>query len=198
MDANEAGIEALIKNDPDMARAFKLAGKPPSRKRAPGFSSLLRTIVNQQVSVHAAQAIWERLENSLGSVDHKKIENASDETLRSFGLSAAKVRYARELAGAATNGSLDLKGLEKLDDETARAELTKIKGIGLWTADIYLMFSLGRPDIWPIGDLALAEATKRLLGLRKRPDPKKLASIGHKWRPWRTSAAVMLWHYYKN
>lgn len=198
MDVNDAGIEALIKKDPDMARAFKLAGKPPTRKRAPGFSSLLRIIVNQQVSVHAGRAIWERLEKGLGSVGHKDIENNTDEILRGFGLSAAKVRYAQALAGAVIDGSLDIRGLEKFDDDSVRAELTKIKGIGVWTADIYLMFSLGRPDIWPIGDLALAEATKRLLGLRKRPDPKKLESLGRKWRPWRSSAAIMLWHYYKN
>jgi len=197
MDETEAGLDALIKKDPDMARAFKIAGKPASRKRSPGFSSLLKIIINQQVSVHAGRAIWNRLENGLGIIAPEDIENATDETLRGFGLSGAKVRYARELAGAVTDGTLNIKGLEKLDDDSVRGELTKVKGIGKWTADIYLMFSLGRTDIWPIGDLALAVATERLLGLRKRPDPKKMAAIGLKWRPWRTSAAVMLWHYYK-
>ncbi len=198
MAAPGKGLKALILKDPDMARAYKLAGAPASRKRAPGFPSLLRIIVNQQVSVHAGRAIWARLEAGLGRVSVKTVLSASEADLRSFGLSAAKTRYARALADAVSEGSLDLKGLEGLSDDDVRAELTKVLGLGRWSADIYLMFALGRPDVWPVGDLALAAGAERLLGLKTRPGPKELEAIGEGWKPWRTDAAVMLWHFYKH
>ncbi len=192
------GLKALIHKDADMARAYKLVGAPASRKRAPGLPSLLRILVNQQVSVHAGRAIWARLEAGLGRVSVKTVLCASEADLRSFGLSAAKTRYARALAKAMSEGSLDLKGLERLSDDDVRTELTKVLGLGKWSADIYLMFALGRPDIWPIGDLALAVAAERLLGLKTRPGTKEMEAIGEEWKPWRTDAAVMLWHFYKH
>ncbi len=198
MPALGKGLKALILKDPDMARAYKLAGAPASRRRTPGFSSLLRIIVNQQVSVHAGRAIWARLETGLGRVSVKTVLCASEADLRGFGLSAAKTRYARALADALSEGSLDLKGLERLSDDAVRAELTKILGLGRWSADIYLMFALGRPDIWPVGDLALAVAAERLLGLKTRPGPKEMEAIGEGWKPWRTEAAAMLWHFHKH
>ncbi len=197
MAAPRKGLKALILKNPDMARAYKLAGAPASRKRAPGFPSLLRIIVNQQVSVHAGRAIWARLEAGLGRVGVKAVLSASDADLRGFGLSAAKTRYAKALADAVSGGSLDLKGLARLSDDDVRAEMTKVLGLGKWSADIYLMFALGRPDIWPVGDLALAVAAERLLGLKTRPGPKEMEAIGGEWKPWRTDAAVMLWHFHK-
>jgi DNA-3-methyladenine glycosylase II len=194
----ESDLKALAKNDAHIARALKLAGAPQSRNRKPGFPSLLRIIVNQQVSVHAGRAIWERLEKGLGRVTPKAVREKPDKGLRAFGLSGAKVRYAKGLAGAVLDGGLDLKGLAKMSDDQARQSLMEVKGIGRWTADIYLMFALGRPDVWPVGDLALAVAAERLLGLKARPGDEELEAIGQAWRPWRTTAAVMLWHFYNH
>ena len=191
------GLQALIERDADIARAFRLAGQPAPRKRPPGFASLLRIIVNQQVSQHAGQAIWQRLEDGLGDVSPKSVLGQPERRLRTLGLSRAKARYARALAGMVVSREIDLNGLKRLDDDAARAELTRVPGIGRWTADIYLMFALGRPDVWPAGDLALAVAAERLLGRKRRPSPKEMETIGHAWRPWRTAAALMLWHFYR-
>jgi len=196
--APSKGLKALIHGDADMARAYKAAGAPASRKRSPGFASLLQIIVNQQVSVHAGRAIWARLEAEFGQITEKPLLGASEKRLRACGLSAAKTRYAKALAVAVSEGSLDLKGLEKLSDDEVRAELTQVLGIGRWSAEIYLMFALGRPDVWPVGDLALAVASERLLGLENRPGQKELELIGEAWKPWRTEAARMLWHFYKH
>ncbi len=193
-----AGLKALVDRDADMARAFRLAGAPKPRRRPPGFGSLLRIIVNQQVSQQAGQAIWARLEEGLGAVSADAVLGRSERRLRAFGLSRAKARNARTLAGMVASREIDLGRLERLDDEAARAELTRAPGVGPWTADIYLMFALGRPDIWPAGDLALAAAAGRLLGRKRRPTPKQLLAIGNAWRPWRSAAAVMLWHYYRH
>ena len=193
-----SGLKALIDRDSDMARAYQAAGVPASRKRPPEFASLLRIIINQQVSVQAGQAIWRGLENGVKAITPGAILEVSVENLRGYGLSRAKAVYAKELAGAIKDGSLDLDGLKRLDDDEVLDQLTRIKGIGRWTAEIYMMFALGRPDIWPAGDLALAVAVERLLGLAERPGPKKMEAIAEDWRPWRTSAAVMLWHYYNH
>jgi len=198
MDGRIEGLQALIERDADIARAFQLAGQPAPRKRTPGFASLLRIIVNQQVSQHAGQAIWRRLEDGLGEVSPKSILGRPERRLRALGLSRAKARYARALAGMVVGGELDLDGLTRMDDDAARAELTRVPGIGRWTADIYLMFALGRADVWPAGDLALAVAAERLLGRKRRPSPKEMEAIGLAWRPWRTAAAVMLWHFYRH
>ena len=191
-------LRALVDRDADLARAYKAAGAPASRKRPPGFASLLRIIINQQVSVAAGRAIWRSLEGGLTGATPEAVLAVSDGDLRGYGLSRAKAVYARELAGAVADGSLDLDGLKRLDDAEVLRQLTRIKGIGRWTAEIYLMFALGRPDVWPAGDLALAVAVERLLGLTQRPGPKKLDGIAQGWRPWRSSAAVLLWHYYSH
>ena len=193
-----SGLRALIDRDADLARAFKAAGAPASRQRPPGFASLLRIIINQQVSVAAGRAIWRSLEGGLTALTPEAVLAVPEGGLRGYGLSRAKAVYARELAGAVADGRLDLDGLEKQDDAEVLAQLTRIKGIGRWTAEIYLMFALDRPDIWPAGDLALAVAVERLLDLTERPGPKKLDSIAQGWRPWRSSAAVLLWHYYSH
>ena len=193
-----SGLRALIDRDADLARAFKAAGAPASRQRPPGFASLLRIIINQQVSVAAGRAIWRSLEGGLTALTPEAVLAVPEGGLRGVGLSRAKAVYARELAAAVADGRLDLDGLEKQDDAEVLAQLTRIKGIGRWTAEIYLMFALDRPDIWPAGDLALAVAVERLLDLTERPGPKKLDSIAQGWRPWRSSAAVLLWHYYSH
>ena len=198
VDALDEGLQALIERDADIARAYRLAGAPASRRRRPGFASLLGIIVNQQVSQHAGKAIWRRLEDSLGEVSPKSVLGRPERRLRALGLSRAKAGYARALAGMIARRELDLGGLARLDDDAARAELIRVPGIGRWTADIYLMFALGRADVWPAGDLALAVAAERLLGRKRRPTPRELEAIGLAWRPWRTAAAVMLWHFYRH
>jgi len=190
-------VRALAAQCEFMARAFETGGMPPARNREGGFRTLLRIIVDQQISVQAGAAIWAKLEARLGDVSAERVMAVRRPTLQKCGLSGQKVRYARELAGAIKSGSLDLDGLAKLDDTTAAAELTAIKGIGTWTAEIYLMFAMGRPDIMPAGDLALQVAAQNLLGLNDRPTDKALRAIAERWQPYRTTAAIMLWQFYR-
>ena len=190
-------MKALIGLCPDIARAHKLIGTPIARARDAGIASLLRIIIDQQVSVQAGAAIWKRVEAGLGDCTADNILKTGEEKLRTFGLSKPKAHYVTCLAEAISKGHLDLEALKRAENEDVHAQLTAIKGIGRWTADIYLMFALGRPDVWPAGDLALAEAAKRLLQLSERPSPNELDQIGERWRPERTTAAVFLWHCYK-
>ena len=180
-----------------MARALKEVGFPDPRNRSRGFASLLRIIVCQQVSNEAGAAIWGKLEKRLKDVSADKVLRVREGTLRCCGLSRPKARYAKILAQAINTGELDLNGLNDLSNDEVRAALTAITGIGPWTAEIYLMFALGRPDILPAGDLALAVATKDMFDLDERPRPVQLESIAKRWRPYRTAAAIMLWHYYR-
>lgn len=172
-------------------------GRPRSRKRAPGFATLVRIIVDQQVSVQAGAAIWARLETALGTVAPETVIKAGEQGLRGAGLSGAKARYVLGIADTVQRGDIDLQRLARCRDDTVRSELTALKGIGQWTADIYLMFALGRADVWPIGDIALQGAAGRLIGMPTRPSAGELDEIGERWRPYRSVAAVMLWHYYK-
>ena len=180
-----------------MAKAIKDVGYPEPRNREAGFANLLRIIVCQQVSNEAGAAIWRKLESRLVDVTAIKVSRVREATLRACGLSRPKVRYAKALAQAITKGELDIDGLGAAPDDEVRAQLTAVVGIGAWTADIYLMFALGRPDVMPGGDLALAVAAERLLGLPARPTPVELESLAERWKPHRTAAAVMLWHYYR-
>jgi len=190
-------FDALMKLDPVLSEARQHIGTPPERHLEPGFATLLRIIVDQQVSVASGRAIWQKLMQTVDGVTPEKIDAASPETLRSAGLSQPKTRYAQCLSTAVLSGDLDLDGLQTLPDQKVMDELTAITGIGRWTAEIYLMFALKRPDIWPVGDLALAEAAKRLLKRDARPDQPEMEKIGARWKPYRTAAAVFLWHYYK-
>ena len=142
-------------------------------------------------------AIRARVEAALGRVDADSVLAAGEDRLRACGLSRAKARSVSELADAIAAGRLDLDGLARLDDEAIRTELTHMRGIGEWTADIYLMFALGRPDIMPVRDMAVAAGAQRLMGLRDRPRPKELKELARAWRPWRTTAALLLWRYYR-
>jgi len=189
--------KSLARSCPHMARALEIGGMPPARDRDGGFATLLRIIVDQQISTHAGAAIWKRLEDRLGEVSARRVLAVRPATLAKCGLSGQKIKYARELARAVRSGSLDLDGLDDLDDAAAAAQLTAVKGIGTWTAEIYLMFAMGRPDIMPSGDLALQVAAQMLLGLAARPKPKELAAIAERWKPRRTSAALMLWRFYR-
>jgi len=193
------GVRQLIKTCEHMRRIHDLAGAPPPRELDAGFPALLRIIVDQQVSTHAGAAIWRKLEANLGGrVEPRRVIEAGEEGLRASGFSRSKTAYALGLAEAVRSGSLDLDGLAKLADDAALAELVKLKGIGRWTAEIYLMFALGRPDIMPSGDLALQVGAQWLLGMPERPSIKELDAAAERWRPYRSAAAVMLWHYYRH
>lgn len=191
------GLAFLESNCPDMRTAFALYGKPKSRNRAPGFATLARIIVDQQVSVQAGAAIWRRLEGRLGEVTPRTVLDAGNDGLRESGLSGAKARYIYGIAEKVQSGGIDLDGLGRCRNDVARDQLIALKGVGDWTADIYLMFALGRPDIFPAGDIALQAAAGRLLGLKMRPTPKQLGEIAERWSPYRTVASVALWHFYK-
>ncbi|MEK9753438.1 MAG: DNA-3-methyladenine glycosylase 2 family protein [Rhodospirillaceae bacterium] len=190
-------LRALAKRDPVMAKAIDDVGFPEPRDREAGFANLLRIIVCQQVSNEAGAAIWRKLSGRLVDVTPEKVSRSRETSLCACGLSRPKVRYAKALAQAITREGLDMAALETAPDDEVRAKLTAVTGIGAWTADIYLMFALGRPDVMPGGDLALALAAERMLRLPARPTPVELEALAERWKPHRTAAAVMLWHYYR-
>jgi DNA-3-methyladenine glycosylase II len=188
----------LAKVDPDFARAIKEVGHPELRIVPSGFGGLMRSICGQQVSVHAARSIWLRLEAAVPSMEPADFLKLTDDDLRAVGLSGAKMKYGRALATDIVEGRIDFALLDTLDDAAAIAMLTQAKGIGPWTAEIYLMFAHARPDIMPGLDLGLVIAAQHLKKLRKRPDAKGLLKIAEQWRPWRSAAALLLWHYRRN
>lgn len=192
------GLAHLSRIDPDIARALAAHGTPPLRAAEEGFAALLRSIVGQQVSVQAARSIWGRIEAAADPVTPRAILALDDAALRACGLSGAKMRYARALAVDVDEGRLDFDALRTLDDDAAIAALTRAKGVGRWTAEIYLMFALGRPDVMPGNDIGLVVAAHHLKRMRKRPDPKRMLAVARAWRPWRTVAALFLWHYRHN
>ena len=189
-------LAALAKHDADVAEWLERIGKPAPRIRTPGFEGFLRAIVSQQVSIAAASGIWRRLEAGLGEVSAERLLALDADALRSFGLSRQKALYARGLAEAVVSGDLDFDVLHKSSDEDAIAAITRLKGLGRWSAEIYLLFALQRTDIWPANDLALQEAMRVLKNLRARPDEKKLRKLGESWRPHRSAGALFLWHVY--
>lgn len=192
-----AALDALAAIEPAFGVALQRAGYPEPRVRDRGYATLLRTIIGQQVSVAAAQSIWNKLEAQIGDLtDPVTVAAASDEQLRAAGLSRQKVSYARSLAEEVTSGRLDFAQLSK-DDEEAIAQLVKIKGIGRWSAEIYLLFAEGRPDIWPAGDLAVQIEIGRILGHDERPPEKLMRELAEAWRPHRGAAAILAWHHYK-
>jgi len=194
----DASLDALAKAEKRFAKVLKTHGRPEPRVSPPGVTTLLRTIVGQQVSVAAARSMWSKLEALVGSPpDLKVLLKSSDEELRAAGLSRQKAGYARSLAGLVLSGELDLANLPE-DDEEAIALLTKIKGIGRWSAEIYLLFSEGRPDVWPAGDLAVQVEIGRLMGMKDRPSEKQLRELGEAWRPNRGAAAILAWHSYNS
>ncbi len=191
-------LDALALREPPLAAALSRVGYPDARIRDPGFATMLRTIVGQQVSVAAAASVWARLEAELGADFTPACLLARDfETLRACGLSRQKQGYARSLCELVVAGELDLLNLPA-DDEEAIALLTRIKGIGRWSAEIYLLFAEGRPDVWPAGDLAVQEGVKRLLDLEERPGENVTRKLAQAWSPQRGSMAIFTWHFYAN
>jgi DNA-3-methyladenine glycosylase II len=187
-------LDALADREKAIAEAIGRAGYPPPRIRPAGHETLLRTIVGQQVSVQSANAIWRRLEEA-GGTDPATLAGLSDETLRAVGLSRQKASYARSLAESVASGRLDLAALPE-DDEAAIATLVTIKGIGRWSAEIYLLFAEGRGDIWPAGDLAVQVECGQILGLPERPSERATRELAEAWRPHRGAAAILAWHHY--
>jgi len=194
----ETSLRAVAALEPGIARAVEIAGMPEPRVREPGYRTLLRTIVGQQVSVAAAASVWGKLEALLGpAVPPGDLLAAEFDALRACGLSRQKQGYARSLCELVVSGELDLTALPA-DDEEAIAELTRIKGIGRWSAEIYLLFAEGRPDIWPAGDLAVQAGIGRILGHESRPDEKATRLLAEPWRPHRGAVAILTWHCYNN
>ncbi|MGZ3245492.1 MAG: DNA-3-methyladenine glycosylase family protein [Croceibacterium sp.] len=192
------GLETVAERDPAIARALKLAGHPEPRIRDRGYRTLLRTIVGQQVSVAAASSMWRKLEAALGEDMPPETLLAADfDSLRACGLSRQKQGYARSLCELVVSGELDLENLPE-DDEEAIALLTLIKGIGRWSAEIYLLFAEGRPDIWPAGDLVVQAGIGKILGLPERPSEKEARALAEAWRPHRSAVAILTWHCYNN
>jgi DNA-3-methyladenine glycosylase II len=191
-------VEALAEREQAFARVVERHGLPEPRKSGPGAHTLLRTIVGQQVSVAAARSMWSKLEAAFGSPpDLNLLLAASDEAMRAAGMSRQKAGYIRSLAGLVTSGELDLGNLPR-DDEEAIALLTRIKGIGRWSAEIYLLFAEGRADVFPAGDLAVLVELGRIMGLPEKPSEKQLRELAESWRPYRGAAAVLAWHSYNS
>src|SRR6188472_829311 len=195
-DTLHESLDELAKLEPAFAKVLETHGIPEPRNSEPGAHTLLRTIVGQQVSVAAARSMWAKLEAAFGSPpDLNLLLAASDEELRAAGMSRQKAGYIRSLAELVISGELDLDNLPE-DDEEAIAHLIKIKGIGRWSAEIYLLFAEGRSDVWPAGDLAVQIEIGRMLGLGDRPSEKQLRELAEAWRPHRGAAAVLAWHSY--
>lgn len=189
--------DALAARVPRFADALAVAGYPDPRVRDRGYVTLLRTIVGQQISFKAADAVWLKVGAAVGAIDQPSAMMAtSDETLRAAGLSRQKIGYVRSLAELVHSGALDFDALPA-DDEEAIARLTQVKGIGRWSAEIYLLFAEGRSDIWPAGDLAVQESVRRIMGYDERPDEKAARAIAEDWRPYRGAAAIFAWHHYQ-
>jgi len=197
-EAIREGLDYIAMRSPEMAGAIARVGYPEPRIRSTGYGTLLRTIVGQQVSVAAAASVWNKLEALLGEdLPPRDLLAADFDALRACGLSRQKQGYARSLCELVVSGELDLDALPA-DDEEAIAELVKIKGIGRWSAEIYLLFAEGRPDIWPAGDRAVQAGLGKLLGLAERPSEKETRALAEDWRPHRGAAAIFTWHCYNN
>ena len=190
------GRRWLAKRDPDMASIQRELGAPPMWARDPGFPTLVQIILEQQVSLQSARAAFKKLRASAAPLTPRRFLQLDDASLKSFGFSRQKAAYCRQLAQSIVEGNLDL--LPAMDTTEALTALQRVKGIGRWTADIYLLAALGRPDVWPSGDMALASAVQMVKRLPARPSPDELEEMSQAWRPWRAVAARMLWHYYLN
>jgi DNA-3-methyladenine glycosylase II len=196
LDRLHAAVEVLAERDPDLAAIRARHGPPPLWDRDPGFATLVAIVLEQQVSLRSAAAALERLRRAAGSVEPEAIVQGGVPGARAAGLTRQKARYVVALAEAAVDGRFDSTALATADDEDARARLTSLLGVGRWTADIYLLMALGRPDIWPDGDLALASAMRRAKDLASLPDAATQRQLAEQWRPWRAVGARLLWHAY--
>lgn len=197
-DLLQRALVHLGKADRDFARAIAEIGPPPPRGRPASFMALLHVIVAQQVSTHAAKAISDRLEAAMAAPTPEAFLALTDADLKAVGFSRQKMVYGRDLAAAFLDGRLSIPRLRRQPDEEAITAITAIKGLGTWSAEVFLLFNLKRPDIMPAQDLALMVAAQRLKRLADRPNAKELRTIAEPWRPFRSFAARMLWHYYRN
>ena len=197
---NEQNIESickqLSKQDKYMARVFKTYGAPPLWNRDPTFATLIHIILEQQVSLASALSAFNKLKNKLGNITPEAVLNLTDAEMKACYFSRQKISYARDLAKAIQEGRLDLDSLNQLSNEDATDELKKIKGIGDWTAQVYLLMVMLRIDVMPRGDIALHAAYKNLVELEKRPKSDEFIELAKKWKPYRSVAARLLWHFY--
>jgi DNA-3-methyladenine glycosylase II len=191
-----AAAAILAERDPDLAGILARHGPPPLWDRPPGFATLVAIVLEQQVSLRSGAAALARLEGAAGSLEPAAVAALGEDGARAAGLTRQKARYVVGLADAALDGRLDPGALASSDDDDARAQLTALLGVGRWTADIYLLMALCRPDVWPDGDLALASAMRRAKGLATTPDAAIQRQIAEAWRPWRAVGARLLWHAY--
>ena len=190
------GVDALSAADPDLAAVVTRFGAPPLWARRPGFATLVQIVLEQQVSLASGRATFRRLHDAWGEVTPERFAKLTTAQVRSAGVTRQKTSYCLGIARQIVDGTLDLRRLGRADDHAARRRLVEIRGIGPWTADIYLLMALGRPNIWPDGDLALATATQQVKRLRRRPDTERLRQLATSWAPWRAVAARILWHHY--
>ena len=193
----DAAIAALIATDPRWVPVLERGGRPPLRRRAGGYAGLAQIIVSQQVSVASAAAIHGRLVAIADPFDHTSVLRARRDKLVRVGLSGPKIRTLKEIAKAVDRRDIDLMSLIDMPADEAHAALTRLHGIGPWTADIYLLSCIGHADAWPAGDLALQEAARLAFGLRKRPTTREMGPLAESWRPYRAVAARLLWTYYR-
>lgn len=184
----------LTTRDRALARLYRDHGPPPMRARPPGFATMLKIICAQQVSTASARAIVGRLATLADPLTPQSFLALDDAALRAIGFSRMKTAYGRGLAEAVMSGALDLSHIARLDDDAAIAEIVKIKGLGRWSAEIYLLFALRRPDLWPVDDLAVVKGVQRLKRLEARPSRAEMVAFGDAWRPWRSVVARMMWH----
>jgi DNA-3-methyladenine glycosylase II len=189
-------VAALVRLDPRLVPVLEIARMPALRRRAPGFEGLAQIVCGQQLSVASASAIWGRLTGAFAPFHHDAVRKARSDRLGRLGLSAAKIKTLKGVAGELVAGRLNLDVLAEEDADAAHATLTRLHGIGPWTADVYLLFCLGHGDAWPAGDVALQEAIKVGLGLATRPTAKQMVPIAEPWRPLRGAAAHLWWSYY--
>jgi DNA-3-methyladenine glycosylase II len=194
--ALERAVAELAARDPDLAAIVARHGQPPLWDRPPGFATLLHIVLEQQVSLASARAAFRRLEAAVDPLTPVRFLHLSDGELLAIGFSRQKARYGRALAAALVDGSLDLERLASVDDDEVQRALETIPGIGRWTSTIYLLMVLGRPDVWPAGDMALASAVGEVKRLGYRPGPVEMEMLGEAWRPLRSVAARLFWHEY--
>jgi DNA-3-methyladenine glycosylase II len=192
------GARALARADPDLARVIGRHGPPPLWGREPGFATLVQIVLEQQVSLASGRAAFARLERAAGKVTPARVAATTERRIRAAGITRQKAGYVRGLARSIVDGELNVDAIGRLDDDAAHAELVKLKGIGPWSADIYLLMALGRRDVWPRHDLALASAMREVKRLRSLPTPERQLEIAEGWRPWRAVAARLMWHHYLN
>ena len=192
------GARALARSDPDLAALLRRNGMPPMWARRPGFATLIHIVLEQQVSIAAARTLFLRLRQHLGGMSPQSVADFGIAGLQRFGLTRQKASYCHNLAIAVQDGRLDLGGISRASDAAGRNALLAMRGLGPWSVDVYYLMALRRPDVWPTGDLALAEALRHVKRFAKRADDSRQRAISAGWAPWRSVAARLLWHHYLN